>query len=222
MLGPIISGIGSIVGGILGEQGKQRELDQQREFAKEGVRWRVEDARKAGIHPAVALGASVPSYSPVGLGGSIAEGLSGSSQDISRAIEATRTLPERVDAYTARTQALTLDRMGLENELLRRQIAQVGPAFPMAGNDNAMPGQGDSGVVMPSPFGLPGLDVANPKMAQKAQDHFGEGFEWIYGGANFVDSLARAAWAAGVESGRKAGESYSRLPTRGRGPGWVP
>lgn len=38
----------------------------QREFAEQGIQKRVEDAKKAGIHPLYAMGANTPSVSPVG------------------------------------------------------------------------------------------------------------------------------------------------------------
>lgn len=36
----------------------------QREFAQMGIRWKVEDAEAAGLHPLYALGGSGPAYSP--------------------------------------------------------------------------------------------------------------------------------------------------------------
>lgn len=44
----------------------QEQLKYQREFAQHGMRWRVEDAKAAGLHPLSVLGAQgLPSYSPV-------------------------------------------------------------------------------------------------------------------------------------------------------------
>lgn len=188
----LISGAASLGGGFIAEAGKAREIENQREFAKSGVRWRVEDAREAGIHPALALGANVPSYTPVGLGSGMAEGVSNMGQDIGRAIDATRTIGEKADAFTLATQSLTLERMGLENQLLQRQIAGT-PPFPMASGDYPVPGQsGSAEVRIPTPFGLPSLAVANPELAQEAQNHFGELGDIVYGVANWVDSLARS------------------------------
>lgn len=45
-----------------------RNIELQREFAKHGIRWRVEDARQAGISPLAALGANVTSFSPTSVG----------------------------------------------------------------------------------------------------------------------------------------------------------
>lgn len=67
--------IGSLVSGIIGavhsrndelsgreEQRKNREM--QEDFANHGIEMRVNDAKRAGIHPLFALNANLPSYSP--------------------------------------------------------------------------------------------------------------------------------------------------------------
>lgn len=130
-------GIGGDLMGAFGGDSGRRDLSAQnialqREFAQNGIRWKVEDAARAGIHPSLALGAKTAEYSPVSVGGedSTAEWLSKAGHDISRAVDKTRTHTERVDA---RMQALQLERGELENELLRSRIRQLngnGPAFP--------------------------------------------------------------------------------------------
>lgn len=111
----------------------------QKQFAQEGIRWKVDDARAAGIHPLYALGASTVSYSPVsvGLGAdtSMGSALASAGQDISRAVSATMTQGEREQKLSDTASALSLQRMGLENELLATRVAkeksaQVGPPFP--------------------------------------------------------------------------------------------
>lgn len=47
----------------------EKNWANQREFAKHGIRWRVEDAIAAGIHPLAALGVNTASGSPVSIGG---------------------------------------------------------------------------------------------------------------------------------------------------------
>lgn len=69
MIGDIIGGVGSILGGLLGSSAAKKDREMQLYLATHGVRLRAEDARAAGIHPLAALGASMPSYSPVGDGG---------------------------------------------------------------------------------------------------------------------------------------------------------
>lgn len=149
--GPALGLVGSMIGNASRERGQREEIENQKEFAQHGLRWKVADAKKAGLHPLAALGASTASYAPVGLGeNDTAASFSAAGQDLSRSIDATRTLPEKLDAFTQTSQQLTLQRMGLENELLASQIAktrQAGnpPAFPMASPAAGfLPGQGDA------------------------------------------------------------------------------
>lgn len=148
MVWPAVIAAGAkLVGGILGERSAdkrnseniafgERQLAAQEQFAKEGVRWRVEDAKAAGIHPLYALGAQTHQPSPVsvfqeGPSYGLAQGLADAGQDIGRSMEATRTATER---QQLRLNQLTVERGELENELLRSQIArergQIGPPFP--------------------------------------------------------------------------------------------
>lgn len=147
-----VSAGSNIIGGMMNRdaaedasrrQAEQAELNRQMQlqFAKEGIRWKVDDAKAAGIHPLYALGANTVSYSPVSVGGSadtsMGSAIASSGQDISRAINATRTTGEREDAFTKTSQDLTLTKMGLENELLASQIAKLkantNPPMPSVG-----------------------------------------------------------------------------------------
>lgn len=168
-IGSIISAGANIIGGLLGSSSTNKankmtaqmaadNIENQRLFAKKGIRWRVEDAKAAGIHPLAALGAQTHSFSPVSVGYtpdmSMANAISNAGQDISRGINATRTQGERVDAYTKTVQDLQLQRLGLENELLGAQIAKVRqtttPPFP--GSSYMIPGQTESGLVEDKPL----------------------------------------------------------------------
>lgn len=216
-LGPALAAGASLLGTALGnhqrEQGQQKEIETQKEFAQQGLRWRVEDAKAAGIHPVYALGFNGPTYSPVGLGSNdTAAGFSDAGQSISRAVDATRTIPEKERAYGEAMQSLGLDRAELENELLRSQIAQlrVGPAFPSVGSNprQVIEGQGNS-VVMRNPFGWGETTVATPELASESQVHFGEPGEWIYGGGNMLESWINSA-RADMQKGIDA--KYGDLP----------
>lgn len=168
MVAPLVAaaGIGaaaSIFGGLLGSSSQKRtnaanlanaqlDRDYQKEFAQQGIQWRVKDAQDAGIHPLYSLGASIPTFSPVSTNltapTGLARGVSSAGQDISRAVAATSSETQR---YTsARMADLAIQRGQLENELLRlqirRQASQIGPAFPVpsASAGLTIPGQGDS------------------------------------------------------------------------------
>lgn len=90
----------------------------------------------------VALGAQTFNPSPVSVGAtadnSFGTGIAAAGQDIGRAINSTRSSQARMDAFTKTSQELTLQKMGLENELLASQVRksnQVGisPPMPVAG-----------------------------------------------------------------------------------------
>lgn len=149
IIGAAISAGAGLIGGMMNRKAQeetnaqqmalaQQNMAMQKQFAQEGIRWRVEDAKAAGVHPLYALGAQTSSYSPVsvGLGAdtSMGSSLASAGQDISRAISATRTQPEREQAFSDTAQSLTLTKMGLENELLATQVAkeraQIGPPLP--------------------------------------------------------------------------------------------
>lgn len=68
MLGSLISAGTSLLGGLFSSNDAKKQIKYQKQFAKNGIQWRVEDAKKAGIHPLAALGASTSNYSPVGNG----------------------------------------------------------------------------------------------------------------------------------------------------------
>lgn len=175
MFGEILSGIGSVIGGLFGKDSQEDQMEAQiqaqKEFAKKGIRWRVEDATKAGIHPLYALGANTTSFAPIGIGGNpLGEGIASASQDIGRAISAKGTSAER--AYNTKLMSLQLQRGELENALLASQLAksnaptQLPPAMPQtSGNRWLLEGQGNTvpGEPLPERFGgpLPGLVIDN-------------------------------------------------------------
>ncbi|UYL83856.1 MAG: hypothetical protein [Wigfec virus K19_159] len=117
-----------------------QNIANQKEFAQHGIRWKVSDAQAAGLHPLAALGATTSSFSNV-VGGNYEPAKSdfgGMGQDIGRAMDAASTQDERRDkmgAAIARTaQMFSLEKMNLENEVLKSDLAlkraQIGPALP--------------------------------------------------------------------------------------------
>lgn len=125
MWGDIISGIGSIVGGFFGRDAAKdnasRQADLQKQFAKSGIQWRVEDAKKAGVHPIYALGANTTSYTPQSVGDPLGGAISEASQSFGRAINHTMTSDERVASKVLTD--LHIERAKLQNDQLRLDIA---------------------------------------------------------------------------------------------------
>lgn len=124
------------------------DREQQLDFAQQGIRWRVEDAQAAGVHPLYSLGASLPTYSPSPINinpvESLGSSLATAGQGVSRAIAATASDKMR---KTGALATLSVERGELENEFIRSKIAlnraQLGPPLPSAVPQSAMPGQGD-------------------------------------------------------------------------------
>lgn len=204
----LISAGSNLIGGFLNREQQEDfnenqkyqaalNRDMQRQFAQEGIRWKVADAKAAGIHPLYALGANTVSYSPVSVGGapdtSLGTSFANAGQDVSRAISATRTAPERADAYTKTVQDLSLTKMGLENDLLASQIRklnQAGGNPPLPGGPFATP-EDATPAERPQLGGLgykwetyPG--ASNAEEAEKRYGDIGEEFAGI---ANFLQDL---------------------------------
>lgn len=128
--GALIGAAGSIAGSAIGASASsasnaanaeimERQLAFQRELAQNGVRWKVADAQAAGIHPIFALGAPPFNPSPVAIANqpdmSWANGLADASQNIGRAVDASRTTEQKVDARVAQLQELQLEGARLDN-----------------------------------------------------------------------------------------------------------
>lgn len=232
-IGALISGAASLIGGALQNKAAKkanqaaeahalRQEQLQREFAQNGIRWRVEDAKAAGLHPLMAVGAPTANYSPVSVGHIAENGMSSAlasmGQDIGRAVNATRTGRERDVAFDETVRGLTLQKMGLENELLASQIAKLranpNPPFPEG-----------------SPSERPILSFGNGKVAtdpnvsnaEDAQQRWGEGADWIVGPyvawqdykANYGDPFTfldpYVAWDKAVRSRAKGAKAPRRV-----------
>lgn len=160
MIGDLISGGLKFLGGMFDRDTAKDTAAQnialQKEFAQSGIQWKVQDAKKAGVHPLYALGASTHSFAPVSVGSNMSEALGGAGQDISRAINSTRSTEDRMDAFTRTSRALAVEKMGLENQLLQAQIAKLNqagapPAMPI-GNRYLIDGQGATTLVKDEPL----------------------------------------------------------------------
>ena len=158
--GAVLGAAGNILGGNQAAKA-QREANEknaalQKEFAQQGIRWRVEDAKAAGIHPLYALGANTISAAPSYVGdpnaGATPRALGDMGQNIGRAIHATRTNEERQLANIQLMSAKTdLEGRALDNQIKAATLKNLTqPATPSAGTpgglDNFIPGQGNSPI----------------------------------------------------------------------------
>lgn len=93
----LLGGLISSLGGLLGSksdakaqrEANERNYQMQKEFAQNGIQWKVQDAEKSGIHPLYAIGAPAMSASPsfASEGGS---GIGKAAESIGRSLSASQ------------------------------------------------------------------------------------------------------------------------------------
>lgn len=133
MLGEILNAGMKLIGGLMGQNEAENAAARQEYYARNAIQLRVKDAKKAGVSPIYALGASTstPSFTA---GAPLADAVSSMGADISRAVSANDTENGRISSLGKQMQGLQLTRASLENELLAAQIAktksQIGPPMP--------------------------------------------------------------------------------------------
>lgn len=138
--GGIAAGVGAAVGGIAGLIGSgqsqanaaklnQLNYEHQKEFAQNGIRWRVADAKAAGLHPLAALGAQGASYTPSAVIGDSPDYsfLKDMGQGIGRAMDAKTTAAERADREQKENALFNEELKGkqLQNEETETRIQQM-------------------------------------------------------------------------------------------------
>lgn len=238
-LGSIIGGIGSLAGGLFGKSSQDKanaaNIQLQKDFAQKGIQWKVADARKAGVHPLAALGASTVGFSPSVVGSSaLGDAVSNMGQDIGRAVDAAATRPTRLEhLQTAiaeqQLRGLQLDNDGkfIANTALASSAARTamsGPPMPTAtgngsGMPGGMPGQGDFTSVRVGNLKTVPAPVSD---AQTLSDRYGEVVEWLGGlgvlGADMWKN--RAAIHQSLNSVDWAPFKVERKRPRNGGGGW--
>lgn len=202
--------------------------EQQKEFAQHGIRWKVADARAAGLHPLAALGAQTTSFSPIAIGQTpdpIGGYLADMGQNIDRALDQTRTRTERAealrDAEARRTRSLErqeqmdslnverhraeLQHMDMQNQLLASQIAryksaQLGPGMPSNVGAGGTAHSAPTGSVEINPAQITSRSAAQPALEAGGDT---PGFkEFRIGGKNIggVMELPNEAMSQSMES----------------------
>lgn len=169
--GAALIGVGSAVaGGIIGSKSAARanaaNLYQQERFAKEGIQWKVADAKAAGISPEYALGASTHSFQPTFTGDRRGDLIAEAGQNVARSVLASGTKADR--ELDARIKAETLRGMKIDNDTRATQLSRVNapgnPPFPHP-RGNVIEGQGNSPV----------KDIPLERTGQDRKDRHSEG-----------------------------------------------
>ena len=167
LLGGLIGAVGSLFGSKVGADaqlkgGKKaaratlkanaQNIAYQRQFARSGIRWRVRDAKLAGIHPLAALGAQTVAFSPSSVGATQAGDAVGAAgatmgQGIARAASALGDIDDRNGEYIRQLQSLQVENMKLQNAAIASQVANLNqPGNPPASPTNRwlVDGQGQT------------------------------------------------------------------------------
>lgn len=149
----------------------QQNIALQREFAQNGIQWKVADAQAAGLHPLAALGASTTSFAPVSVGGGAATSDFGSmGQDIGRAVKAAMSDSDREEQTRREGQKLALEKAGLENEVLRTELASKQKRMETNVGAVAMPANTSVLGRVPLPRPFPGERTVSTGEAVKGDD----------------------------------------------------
>ena len=125
LAGGALGAVGSLIGGRESQKNAANINYQnylaQKEFAQNSIQWRVEDAKKAGLHPLFALGGGGASYSP-----SSQVGDSGVSQAFGRLGQSLSNFQLREERELTEQQKqsneLDLDYKRLRNAQMKQQL----------------------------------------------------------------------------------------------------
>lgn len=127
---------GALLGGMFQKDANEENRASQEAFAQHGIRWKVADAKAAGLHPLFALGgagaAFTPSAQPLM---TAAEGAS-MGQNIGRAIAGDDLAKAQLTLAQAQTKKTEMETLALASDIkLQEQRAQassqVAQSFPV-------------------------------------------------------------------------------------------
>lgn len=159
-----------IIGGLIGNEGQEQQASEARaqadtnylrqlEFAKHGIRWKVEDAIAAGLHPLYAIGGAGAAFAPnpITVGDN---SLASMGQNVARAISAQETAEQRTLrlANLAKLEAETEKESAMafyyRSEAMRAQLGWNGPGMPSSSGSALLGTAGGAGGEQPSSWNL--------------------------------------------------------------------
>lgn len=172
----LLSSIGGLFsgGGLSPRKAAALEAQYNREVMQNQIQWKVEDAKKAGIHPLAAIGAPTVSYSPTVIGDTStpASRLSDASAGISRAATAYSDSQMRAkladQEYRMNELKIKDAELSVAKSASELALQQSGSTVPIQNpNSLVIPGQGNSVKYNPSELihtrpGDPSMEAAPP------------------------------------------------------------
>ncbi|MEM2002475.1 MAG: hypothetical protein QXT77_07520 [Candidatus Methanomethylicaceae archaeon] len=186
-IGDAIGAIGEIGGALIGkksaEKANKRNLQAQAYMAQRAIRWRVADARKAGIHPLFALGAQTASFTPSIQPTTDGSGIANAASHIGNAFD--RRKAEKLEQETAAVAAAeSASRINANNAQADFYRAQAESSRHMRGQQSALVTQdgaakAESQIAPPAP--AQSVDVAGSRVLPRPGWSNAEDFETRYG-----------------------------------------
>lgn len=199
----ILGAIGGLVGNIFGARSAAKTAEQQmrmqEHFAKNSVRWRVADAKRAGVGTLAALGMQPISYSPVSVGG---QDWGSVGQNIGNSLDSVTSDQEKNSEFTQTMQQLQVQRLALENDVIANQaIASRAALRTQPGIGPGVPSTEGPGSKPANPITIFGHDITQDRRfsdAEEIQRRYGEPAEWPYAPLVMgADAVATARDAVG-------------------------
>lgn len=131
------------------ERANRENIEWQKEFAKHGISWKVEDAARAGLHPMAALGAQVSQFVP----SSVSPDTSGFEKMGQKAGSALTKLSTILNPIERKKDMEELRALKLSNDLLQidknDRLKSVGSRLRLNETQGVVDGQKDGVVYDP-------------------------------------------------------------------------
>lgn len=128
---------GSLISSASNASANSDNLQYNRELAQNQIKWRVKDAKAAGIHPLAALGVPTSQPGAIAVGdNSLGQGVSQMGQDISRAVMRYQDRKTQAELIALEKQKAQAEVTGVELDNARkvRELEKT-PPMPIASND---------------------------------------------------------------------------------------
>jgi len=114
------------------------QYSAQKQFAQHGIRWKVEDAIKAGLHPLAALGVQTASFSPVSVGNPVSDitNMASMGQNLFSSLTSGASAEEKeIQLLDIAQKKEKLNQMQLETQGMQKQLNEMN-ASPGVQYDN--------------------------------------------------------------------------------------
>lgn len=176
-----------------------QQYDHQKEFAQNSIQWRVNDAKKAGIHPLYALGSQGISYAPSSFSSMPDTSLSDAGNAVGSAVASMAGQKQAKELHELQKASLIEDIRGkqLANEMSSKELMKMGQS-----------GASHSTLLQSNLAGQASPVTQSGATKTTSKGLIGTGIGEILPGYEVVER-ANGHFALFPKQGTTAGESYS-------------